>query len=69
MTNVDDLVQIKIEEARRKIEAARKRRAELDTARRRGLAQRHAQKLRNLAAAEVAQTPTDDVPQEDQPAV
>jgi hypothetical protein len=46
--NVNDVVQIKIEEAARRIEAARRRRAELDAARRAGLRQRHAQKLRNL---------------------
>lgn len=48
MTNVNDLVQVRIAEAARRIEAARRRRAELDAARRRGLAQRHAAKLRHL---------------------
>lgn len=48
--NVNDLVQIRIAEAARRIAAARKRRAELDAARQRGLAQRHAAKLRAQAA-------------------
>ncbi|WP_269857956.1 hypothetical protein [Streptomyces sp. RPT161] len=49
MTNVNDIVRIKIEEARRKVEAARKRRTELDAARQAGLARRHAAKLRHQA--------------------
>lgn len=49
--NVDDIVRIKIEEAARKIAAARRQRETRQEARRRGLAQRHAQKLRNLAAS------------------
>jgi hypothetical protein len=48
--NVNDLVRIRIEDAARKVEAARRRRAELDAARKRGLAQRHAAKLRAQAA-------------------
>jgi hypothetical protein len=51
--NVNDVVQIRIAEAARRIEAARKRRAELDAARQAGLRQRHAAKLRNLADATV----------------
>ncbi len=47
--NVNDLVQIRIAEAARRIEAARRRRAELEAARQRGLAQRHAAKLRAQA--------------------
>ncbi|MCQ4043854.1 hypothetical protein ACFOSC_26605 [Streptantibioticus rubrisoli] len=49
MTNVDDIVRIRIEEARRKVEAARKRRAELGAARQAGLARRHAAKLHRQA--------------------
>lgn len=48
--NVNDLVQIRIADAARRIEAARRRRAELDAARQHGLAQRHASKLRHQAA-------------------
>lgn len=48
--NVEDIVQIKIADAARKIEAARRDRAARQAARRRGLAQRHARKLRNLAS-------------------
>jgi hypothetical protein len=47
--NVDDVVQARIDAARRKAEAGKLRRAELATARRRGLAARHAAKLRALA--------------------
>lgn len=54
MVNVDDVVRIKIEEAARKVEAACKRRDAQRAARERGLAKRHAQKLRNLAAAKDA---------------
>ncbi|MET7643020.1 hypothetical protein ABZS83_05125 [Streptomyces sp. NPDC005426] len=48
--NVDDVVAARIEAARVRIQAAKRRREELSAARRRGLAARHAQKLRNLAA-------------------
>lgn len=48
--NVDDVVAAKVEAARVRIQAAKRRREELAAARRRGLAARHAQKLRNLAA-------------------
>ncbi|WNI16938.1 hypothetical protein [Actinacidiphila sp. ITFR-21] len=54
--NVNDLVQIRIADAARRIEAAKRRRAEMDAARRRGLPRRHAAKLR-AQAARVA-TPT-----------
>lgn len=50
--NVDDIVQERITAARIRIQAAKRRREELGAARRRGLAARHAQKLRNLAAAD-----------------
>ncbi|MFE3522229.1 hypothetical protein ACFXOD_11645 [Streptomyces sp. NPDC059161] len=46
--NVNDLVQQRIEAARRKIQADRARRAQLAAARRRSLAARHSQKLFNL---------------------
>ncbi|MET9050111.1 hypothetical protein ABZW50_03030 [Streptomyces bacillaris] len=50
--NVDDVVAAKVEAARVRIQAAKRRREELAAARRRGLAARHAQKLRNLRSRE-----------------
>ncbi|MDF6043224.1 hypothetical protein LRD69_13915 [Streptomyces sp. JH14] len=47
--NVDDVVAARIEAARIRIQAAKRRREELSAARRRGLAARHAAKLRNLS--------------------
>ncbi|QKW41720.1 hypothetical protein [Streptomyces microflavus] len=47
--NVDDVVAAKVEAARRKIANDKRRRAELKAARDRGLAARHANKLRHLA--------------------
>jgi hypothetical protein len=49
--DVNDVVRERIEAARRKAEAEKQRRAELAAARKRGLAYRHAQRLRNLAEA------------------
>ncbi|MET9411299.1 hypothetical protein ABZX90_36980 [Streptomyces sp. NPDC002935] len=49
--NVDDVVAEKIAAARARAEAAKRRRAALAAARQRGLAHRHAQKLRNLEAS------------------
>ncbi|MET8401417.1 hypothetical protein [Streptomyces sp900116325] len=46
--NIDDIVAARIEAARVRIQAAKRRREELSAARRRGLAARHAAKLRNL---------------------
>lgn len=46
--NVDDLVAERIAAARARIEANKRRRAALAAARQRGLALRHAAKLRNL---------------------
>ncbi|MDX2708097.1 hypothetical protein PV350_35420 [Streptomyces sp. PA03-6a] len=48
MTDVNDLVRIRIEDARRKIEAAKRQRAEQQRLRTAGLAKRHAAKLRAL---------------------
>ncbi|MFJ9394627.1 hypothetical protein ACIRQT_07055 [Streptomyces californicus] len=48
--NVDDVVAAKVEAARVRIQAAKRRREELAAARRRGLAARHANKLRRIAA-------------------
>ena len=49
--NVDDVVAEKIAAARTRAEAAKRRRAAFAAARQRGLAARHAQKLRNQASA------------------
>jgi hypothetical protein len=48
--NVDDVVAERIAAACARIEREKRRRAALAAARQRGLALRHAQKLRNLAA-------------------
>lgn len=48
--NVDDVVAEKIAAAKARAEAAKRRRAAFAAARQRGLAARHAQKLRNLAS-------------------
>jgi hypothetical protein len=48
--NVDDIVAAKIAAARARAENAKRRRAALNAARQRGLAFRHAAKLRNRAA-------------------
>lgn len=49
--NVDDVIAEKIAAARARAEAAKRRRAAFKAARQRGLAARHAQKLRNLEAS------------------
>jgi len=49
MTNVNDIVAARIEAARRKIAADKRRREELAAARKKGLGYRHATKLRHLA--------------------
>jgi hypothetical protein len=54
--NIDDIVAEKIAAARARAEAAKRRRAALNAARQRGLAQRHAAKLRNQASR--GDTPT-----------
>jgi hypothetical protein len=48
--NVNDLVRIRIEDAARRIEVARRRRAAQQAARDKGLARRHAAKLRAQSA-------------------
>ena len=48
--NVNDIVAAKIEAARLRAEAAKRRRAALAAARQRGLAARHAQRLRNQSS-------------------
>ncbi|MDW4904460.1 hypothetical protein RB628_03675 [Streptomyces sp. ADMS] len=49
---VEQQVQQRIAAARVKVQAAQQRRDDLAAARKRGLAHRHARKLRNLAEAE-----------------
>lgn len=51
-SHVEQQVQARIAAARIKVQAAKQRRDELSAARRRGLAARHANKLRRLAEAE-----------------
>lgn len=62
--NVDDVVAERIAAARARAEAAKRRRAALAASRKRGLALRHAAKLRNQASARttdgtVSVTPTE----------
>jgi len=70
--NVDDVVAEKIAAAQARAEAAKRRRAALAAARQRGLAHRHAAKLRNQASARTtdgsaAVSPTDaNTPEENQ---
>ncbi|MFI7234468.1 hypothetical protein [Streptomyces cyaneofuscatus] len=54
--NVDDVVAAKVEAARVRIQAAKRRRDELAAARKRGLAARHANKLRRIAAQQRDET-------------
>lgn len=54
--NVDDVVAARIEAARVSIQAAKRRREELSAARARGLAARHAAKLRHLNRVDTATT-------------
>ncbi|MEU3836112.1 hypothetical protein [Streptomyces microflavus] len=58
--NVDDVVAAKVEAARVRIQAAKRRRDELAAARKRGLAARHANKLRRIAAQQTTQPVTTD---------
>ena len=60
--NVDDIVAEKIAAARARAEAAKRRRAALNAARQRGLALRHAAKLRNQASARTAGGTAADTP-------
>ncbi|MFG2948162.1 hypothetical protein [Streptomyces adustus] len=54
--NVDDVIAAKIAAAARKAEQEKQRRQELAAARRRGLAYRHAAKLRRLAQSALDNT-------------
>ncbi|MEU0428518.1 hypothetical protein ABZ235_33940 [Streptomyces canus] len=54
-SHVEQQIQQRIAAARVKVQAARLQREELSAARRRGLAARHANKLRRLAEAEQRQ--------------
>ncbi|KOG81258.1 MULTISPECIES: hypothetical protein [Streptomyces] len=58
--NVDDVVAAKVEAARVRIQAAKRRSEELAAARKRGLAARHANKLRRIAARQATQPVTTD---------
>ncbi|MFJ2708863.1 hypothetical protein ACIO3R_37535 [Streptomyces sp. NPDC087428] len=68
--DVNDIVAEQVAAARVRIQAAKRRREELSAARRRGLAARHANKLRNLREAEaraaVSQQPT-NAPEKETP--
>lgn len=64
--NVDDIVAAKIEAARIRIENAKRRRAAFAAARQRGLAARHAQKLRNQANRGDTPTVADTTTEENQ---
>jgi hypothetical protein len=59
--DVNDIVAAKVEAARLRAEAAKRRRAALAAARQRGLALRHAAKLRNLSVRATDGTVTDTV--------
>lgn len=52
LSHVEQQIQQRIAAARVRIQAAKERREDLTAARRRGLAARHANKLRNLAESE-----------------
>ncbi|MGW0372437.1 hypothetical protein ACWDZW_26815 [Streptomyces coeruleorubidus] len=60
--NVDDIVAEKIAAARAKAEANKRRRAALAANRQRGLALRHAQRLRNQASVRTTDGPEADAP-------
>jgi hypothetical protein len=60
--NVDDVVAEKITAARARAEAAKRRRAALAANRQRGLALRHAAKLRNQASARTTDGSAADIP-------
>ncbi|MEV8552590.1 hypothetical protein AB0L04_22575 [Streptomyces glaucescens] len=60
--NVDEIVAEKIAAAARRAEAAKARRAALNAARQRGLAHRHAQRLRNQASVRTTDGPETDAP-------
>ncbi|MEH0549227.1 hypothetical protein QA802_41185 [Streptomyces sp. B21-105] len=62
---VEQAVQQRIQQARIKVQAARERRDELSAARRRGLAARHANKLRHLAEREQLRLDAEDDGQDD----
>jgi hypothetical protein len=65
--NVEDVIRVRIEEAARKVAAARQRRAEFAAARQAGLARRHAAKLRHQAEQQADDQSVMTNPQEDQP--
>ncbi|MFJ4785483.1 hypothetical protein [Streptomyces sp. NPDC088794] len=60
--NVDDVVAEKIAAAARRAEEAKRRRAALNAARQRGLAHRHAAKLRHLNSVQQTDGSAKDIP-------
>ncbi|WP_405671429.1 hypothetical protein [Streptomyces sp. NBC_01530] len=62
-SHVERQIAARIQAAKVKVQAAQERRDELSAARRRGLAARHANKLRNLADAEQRQADDDTGPE------
>jgi hypothetical protein len=67
-SHVEQQIQARIAAARIKVQAARERRDDLAAARRRGLAARHANKLRHLAEQRQADDGDHDQDDEQQPA-
>lgn len=65
-SHVEQQIQARIAAARARVQAAQRRRDELSAARRRGLAARHANKLRRLAAQRADVDDVDDG-QDDEP--
>lgn len=64
---VEQAVQARIAAARIKVQAAKERRDDLAAARKRGLAHRHARKLKNLAETEQRAQQRLDDDQDEQP--
>lgn len=64
-SHVEQQVQARIAAAKVRVQAAKERRDDLAAARKRGLAHRHARKLRNLAEQEQRQQEAED--QDDEP--
>lgn len=60
--NVNDIVAAKVEAARLRAEATKRRRAALNAARQRGLGFRHAAKLRNQASVRTTDGSGTDTP-------
>lgn len=63
-SHVEQEIQRRIQAQRVKVQAAKQRRDDLAQARKRGLAHRHARKLRNLAEQEQRAQQQDEEPEE-----